>query len=140
MKVLFIGRTNGGMSAMAECLAKKKFDAEIKVESAGLEAGSLDPLAVEALKEAGVDLGAHQPRPLAAVDLSTVDLVVVVGERDAMPKDLPNGGPKKLHWPMPDPRQPPASRDELLKRFRDVRLALEKHIMQIGKIKRQISA
>lgn len=54
-KVLFICVHNSARSQMAAALLNKKCGELFEAQSAGLEAGTLNPLAVEALHEIGVD-------------------------------------------------------------------------------------
>jgi arsenate reductase (thioredoxin) len=55
-KVLFICVHNSARSQMAAALLNKRCPAFFNVESAGLEQGKLNPLAVEVLREIGIDI------------------------------------------------------------------------------------
>lgn len=135
MQILFLGRANGARSQMAEALARHMFSEDVGVASAGLEPGGVHPLAVEALKELNIDLGPQKSKAITELDLASFDLVVVVCEQDVSKTLALPSKARRIHWPLPDPRVPPANDGELRKRFRDLRLALEKHLKQIGKLK-----
>ena len=55
-KVLFLCIHNSARSQMAEAYLKKYGGDKFFVESAGLEAGKLNPLAVEVMQEDGIDI------------------------------------------------------------------------------------
>ena len=55
-KVLFVCVHNSARSQMAEALLKKMAGDRLEVESVGLDPGQLNPLAVEAMKEIGIDI------------------------------------------------------------------------------------
>jgi protein-tyrosine-phosphatase len=55
-KVLFVCIHNSARSQMAEALLKKVGGESFEVESAGLEPGKLNPLAVDAMKAIGIDI------------------------------------------------------------------------------------
>jgi arsenate reductase (thioredoxin) len=66
-KVLFVCVHNSARSQMAEALLKKIADDRFEVESAGLESGKLNLLAVEVMKEIGIDISGNQTK--SAFDL-----------------------------------------------------------------------
>ena len=61
-KVLFVCVHNSARSQMAEALLKKMAGDRFDVESAGLEPGKLNPLAVEVMKEIGIDISGNQTK------------------------------------------------------------------------------
>lgn len=61
-KVLFVCVHNSARSQMAEALLKQIAGDRFEVESAGLEPGELNPLAVEVMKEIGIDISRGIPK------------------------------------------------------------------------------
>ena len=59
-RVLFICVHNGGRSQMCEAFLKHYADDRFDAQSAGLEPGELNPLAVEAMAEIGIDISRNQ--------------------------------------------------------------------------------
>ena len=55
-KVLFVCIHNSARSQMAEAFLNALGGEDFLAESAGLEPGTLNPLAVESMKEAGIDI------------------------------------------------------------------------------------
>jgi arsenate reductase len=140
MRILFLCKDNGSRSQMAEALARSMFGSEIDVLSAGVQPGGrLHPLALASMREVDLDISHHQVKTLQHVDATTLNLVVVVCERDVSIDHLPKTI-KKLHWPLMDPLDPPAPEQELRNRFLDLRIALSKHLKGIGKVRRQVGA
>ncbi len=61
-KVLFVCVHNSARSQMAEALLREMAGDRFEVESAGLEPGELNPLAVEVMKEIGIDISGNQTK------------------------------------------------------------------------------
>ena len=59
-RVLFICMHNGGRSQMCEAFLKHYADDGFDAQSAGLDPGELNPLAVEAMAEIGIDISQNQ--------------------------------------------------------------------------------
>jgi len=62
MKVLFICVHNSARSQMAAALLNETCGEFFEAQSAGLEPGTINPLAVEALQELGIDISKTQRR------------------------------------------------------------------------------
>lgn len=60
MRVVFLCVANSARSQMAEGLARAMLPASVEVASAGSDPGQLNPLAVDALSEAGIDISGHR--------------------------------------------------------------------------------
>jgi len=101
MRILFLCVANSARSQMAEGLARAILPPEIEVASAGSAPGGLDPLAVEALSEAGIDISQHRSKPLSEVSPETADLIVTLCAEEVCP--FVPGPVKRLHWPIADP-------------------------------------
>lgn len=62
---MFACKRNACRSQMAEGFAKQLAQGKLQVESAGLEAGGLNPTAVAVMREAGVDLSGQRSKRLS---------------------------------------------------------------------------
>ena len=113
--ILFLCVANSARSQMAEGLARKRFGARALIQSAGSAPSRVNPLAIEAMREVGVDLASHTSKSVDTIDASTVDIVVTLCAEEVCPVFL--GSVRRLHWPIPDPAGPEAS----LERFRTAR-------------------
>ena len=77
-RVLFLCTGNSCRSQMAEGWARFLLGDRVDACSAGTSPGGLNPLAVRAMKEAGVDISTHTSKPVEACSPETLDLVVTV--------------------------------------------------------------
>lgn len=101
MRILFLCVANSARSQMAEGLARAILPADVEVASAGSKPGQLNPLAVEALSETGIDISGHRSKPLDDVSPETADLIVTLCAEEVCP--FVPGPVKRLHWPIADP-------------------------------------
>ena len=60
--ILFACTLNATRSPMAAAMMRHLFGRFTYVESAGVRAGELDPLAVAVMEEIGIEIGKHKPR------------------------------------------------------------------------------
>ncbi len=69
--------------------------------SAGSQPGTLNPLAVRALADAGIDIAHHRSKGLGDVPLAQADVIVTLCAEEVCP--FVPGAVRRLHWPLPDP-------------------------------------
>ena len=114
VEVLFVCVHNAGRSQMAAGLLKLRSEGRIQVRSAGsAPAEEINPYAVVALEELGVDMGEAFPKPLADEVVRAADIVVTMGCGDACPI---YPGKRYEDWELDDP----AGQDlETVRRIRD---------------------
>lgn len=101
MRILFLCVANSARSQMAEGLARAMLPGTIEVASAGSAPGQLNPLAVKALSEAGIDISGHRSKPLEDVSPGPADMIVTLCAEEVCPY-VP-GPVRRLHWPIADP-------------------------------------
>lgn len=115
---------------MAEAFLKRECP-DFEVESAGLEAGALNPYAVAAMAEVGIDISGRTPRSLPAVHGRRFDVVIAVCDAEASRKcPVFPGEVERLHWPFPDPASFDGSHVEKMQRTREVRDAILRAVKQ----------
>ncbi|MDZ7686470.1 MAG: arsenate reductase ArsC [Gammaproteobacteria bacterium] len=121
MNILFLCVENSARSQMAEGLARDLFGSEATVMSAGSKPSQLNPHAIEAMAEIGIDISGQVSKSVDSIDPTGIDLVVTLCAEEVCPV-LPNRT-RKLHWPMMNPASSEASpgTDERRERFRTVR-------------------
>jgi len=117
--VLFLCVANSARSQIAEGLARRVAPPGVRVFSAGSEPGTINPLAIRVLAEAGVDTSGQFSKGLDAVPLDDIDLVVTLCAEEVCP--LFPRPVRKLHWPLPDPAKATGTDEERLATFRAVR-------------------
>ena len=118
-RILFLCVTNSARSQMAEGLARAMLGLEVTVESAGSAPSQLNPLAVEAIAELGIDISGQSLKSVAEIDTAGLDLVVTLCAEEVCPV-LP-GKVRRLHWPVADPAREGLSPEEARAAFRAAR-------------------
>jgi protein-tyrosine-phosphatase len=76
--ILFLCVNNSARSQMAEGIARFLAPASVRVSSAGSRPTEVHPLAVQALKEIGIDISGQSAKGLDAIDKESVDLVITL--------------------------------------------------------------
>jgi len=99
--VLFVCVHNAGRSQMAAGFLTALSGGAVEVRSAGsMPAAQVNPVAVAAMAEVGVDIGAEQPKVLTVDAVRTSDVVVTMGCGDACPF---YPGTRYEDWVLDDP-------------------------------------
>jgi arsenate reductase len=121
-RVLILCTGNSCRSQMAEGLWRHIAGDEWECHSAGSHpSGFVFPLAVDVMKEIGIDISQQRSKSLDEFLGQSFDLVITVCDsaREACPI-LPDAG-KTLHWPFEDPVGVGGAPERRLARFREVR-------------------
>jgi arsenate reductase len=118
---------------MAEAFLKRLAGDKCDVESAGLEPGTLNPVVVEAMRDAGIDISGHTTR--SVFDLlkegRAYHYVVTVCDESQSERCPVFPGPcRRLHWGFPDPSRFQGSREEKLEQTKQVRDQIRRRIEQ----------
>ena len=99
--VLFVCVHNAGRSQMAAGLLKSLSGGTIEVLSAGSMPGhQINPVAVEAMAEIGIDIAGAQPKKLSTEAVQASDVVITMGCGDECPY-FP--GKRYEDWELTDP-------------------------------------
>jgi protein-tyrosine-phosphatase len=133
--VLFACGLNSLRSPMAAYLFGHLIGPSVPVRSAGVQTAGLDPFAVAAMAEIGIDMAGHRPVTFEELeDLEGLDFGLIV-----------TLSPKAHHkaveltyrlsaaveyWPTPDPSAIEGSREQRMHAYRDVREQLSRHIVE----------
>lgn len=100
-RVLFVCVHNAGRSQMAAGWLRHLAGDAVEIRSAGTEpADQINPIAVAAMAEAGIDISRQQPAILRYEDAETSDIIVTMGCGDACPI-FP--GKRYEDWELTDP-------------------------------------
>ncbi|MEU3845377.1 arsenate reductase ArsC [Micrococcus terreus] len=99
--VLFVCVHNAGRSQMAAAYLQHLSDGRIEVRSAGSAPGdAVNPAAVQAMAEEGIDIGANRPKVLTDEAVQDSDVVITMGCGDACPF---YPGKRYEDWKLEDP-------------------------------------
>ncbi len=127
-RVLFLCTHNSARSQMAEGFLRRLGGDRYEVRSAGTEARGLNPLAVQAMAEAGIDISLQKSKTLDRYLAEPFDLVITVcDEANETCPYFPNAGERR-HWSFPDPSAVTGDDETRLAAFRSVRDAIRERI------------
>ena len=108
--LLFLCVANSARSQMAEGFARFLGPADLEVFSAGSEPGRLNPFAVKAMKEVGIDISTHRSKGVEAIPSERVLTVITLCAEEQCPA-----------FPVDDPAAAIGGDDNVLSEFRRVR-------------------
>ncbi|OIO61098.1 MAG: arsenate reductase (thioredoxin) [Alphaproteobacteria bacterium CG_4_10_14_0_2_um_filter_63_37] len=127
-RILFLCTGNSCRSQMAEGWMRRLGGETWEVFSAGIEAHGLNPRAVAAMNEVGIDIGGQSSDILDPELLPSLDLLVTVcGHADETCPVVP-ANCRKIHWPLPDPAKATGTEEEVAAQFRAVRDELKARV------------
>lgn len=120
--LLFLCVANSARSQMAEGIARSLAPAGVRISSAGSEPSRVNPFAIRALEEIGVDASTQRSKGMDEIrqaDGTPVDAVVTLCAEEVCPAWL--GEAYRVHWPLADPAAATGNDDDVLESFRRVR-------------------
>ena len=137
LKVLFLCTGNSCRSQMAEGLLRQRAVGRFEVASAGTRPAGLNPTAVRAMAEIGIDISYHKSKhvdSLAGREFSHV-ITVCDNAREACPA-FP-ATTQSLHWSFDDPAAAQGSGEERMKVFTRVRDEIDKRVGAFARLRTQ---
>jgi len=131
IKVLFVCTLNSARSQMAEAFLNESCGEYFEAKSAGFEAGALNPLAVQAMAEVGIDI--ESKRSQTVFDLYRAGeffgYVIGVCDQATMEKCPVFPAPvQRLNWSFPDPAKAEGTFNERLQKVREIRDMIRQQI------------
>jgi arsenate reductase len=133
IRVLFLCIHNSARSQMAEAYLDKFGEQKFAVESAGLEAGTLNPLVVEVMEEDGIDISQNKTKDVFDFfkDGRQYHYVITVcDEASAARCPIFPGVHKKINWGFKDPSALSGTHAEKLAQTRKVRDEIKMAVRQ----------
>ncbi|WP_026853080.1 arsenate reductase ArsC [Geothrix fermentans] len=136
--ILFLCVANSARSQLGEGLARRMFPG-FRIQSAGSRPSRVNPYAIEALAERGIDASTHTSKPVSDIDPASVDLVITLCAEEVCPAFL--GRAERLHWPIPDPASddPALTPEDLRARFRAARDEIARRLEALGQERSWVS-
>ena len=131
---------NSARSQMAAALLNKRCGDFFEAESAGLEPGKLNPLAVDVLQEIGIDISKNETRAVFDVFKSGelfAYVITVCDESEAEKCPIFPGVTTRLHWSFSDPSKFTGTPEERLEQTRRVRDEIDRQVRQFCREHRQ---
>ena len=106
-KILFVCVENAGRSQMAEGFFRKYAPSGYEPQSAGTKpVGTINPLAIEVMKEVGIDISIQQPKIISDSMIQQSSRIVNMGcmDKESCPAIFVQN---VLDWAIPDPKGKP---------------------------------
>jgi arsenate reductase len=139
-QVLILCTANSARSQMAEGLLRHHAGERMDVFSAGARPATVNPLAIEAMAERGIDISAHTSKHLDQFLDQPFDYVITVCDNAAEACPLFPGPARRIHWSFPDPAAVEGDRAEQLAAFRTVRDAIDQQLQAWASAQEQATA
>ncbi len=124
-RALILCTGNSARSQMAEGLLRALAGERFDVFSAGTKPSTVNPLAIAAMDERGVDIRAQRSKHLNEYVEQPFDYVITVCDNAAENCPVFPGPARRIHWSFPDPAAAEGSAAERLAAFQQVRDAIE---------------
>ena len=123
-KLLFLCTGNSARSQMAEALLRERAGEAFEVYSAGLEPKGINPYAIRAMDELGIDIRSQRSKDTSEFmgRIFLHHVITLCGHADkSCPQALWAQGGVKQHWPFDDPAAVEGDDAAKLEAFRTVR-------------------
>ena len=118
-RVLFVCTHNAARSQMAEGYMNARYGDRYEAFSAGTAPGTLNPHAVRAMAEIGIDISGHRSKDLGEFDEQEMDYLVAVCEGGICP--LFPWAKEEIHREFPDPSRLTGTDEEIMAGIRRIR-------------------
>ncbi len=134
-RVLFICVHNSARSQLAEAFLKQMAGDRFEVESAGLEPGKLNPLAIEVMKEIGIDISQNKTKSVFDFYKQgrRYDYVITVcdeSQAQKCPVFPGTAATRRMHWSFDDPASFQGTLEDKLEKTRQLRDKIKQQIEQ----------
>src|ERR1051325_3132794 len=127
-RVLFLCTHNSARSQMAEGLLRKMGGDQFDAFSAGTEATRVHPLAVEAMREIGIDISGQRSKTIEELAGQDFDYVITVCDRANESCPILPGNTQRIHWSFEDPSAATGTDEQRLRAFRNVREGIQQRL------------
>lgn len=127
-RVLFLCTHNSARSQMAEGLLRKQAGDQFEVSSAGTEATRVHPLAIIAMRDAGIDISRQQSKTLDAFSGEHFDYVITVCDLANERCPIFPGDTARIHWSFDDPTAVTGTDEQRLRAFKQVRDMIQQRL------------
>lgn len=121
MKILFICTHNSARSQMAEGIVNSMFGDSFEAFSAGTNPSSVNPYAISAMKDIGIDIGNNTSKSVDQFVDYNLDYTITVCDSAKESCPVFRGAKKVLHKDFNDPSSKTGNSEEILEEFKSVR-------------------
>ncbi len=129
IRVLFVCIHNSARSLIAEAFLNTLFGGTFEAGSAGLEPGKINPLAVQTMREVGIDISHKEPRDVFEVYKSGNIFGSVITVCDEASAERCPRITKRIHWSFTDPASLVGNEAEQQEAIRGIRETIRQKIV-----------
>src|SRR5690606_3963844 len=129
-RTLILCTANSARSQRADGLLKALTGGRMEVSGAGSNPSVVNPLAIQAMAERGIDIAGYRSKHLSEFLSQPFDYVITVCDNAAETCPLFPGRAERIHWSFPDPAAVTGTEQAQLQAFRTVRDDLEAALRQ----------
>ena len=133
MRVLILCTGNSARSQMAEGILRTLSRGAVEVHSAGTRPSQVNPLAIEAMKEVGIDISGQRSKSVDEFAGQAFDYVITVCDNAKESCPVFPAATKRIHWSLDDPVAVQGSGEQRLAEFRRVRNKLTVYLQEFVK-------
>jgi len=119
--ILFICTHNSARSQIAEGLLNALYGDSYEAYSAGTEPTNVNPFAIEAMAEMGIDISKNRAKSVNEFTGMSLDYVITVCDNARQACPFFAGGKKQIHQSFEDPSGLSGTDEEILSGFRRIR-------------------
>jgi arsenate reductase len=128
LRVLILCTGNSARSQMAEGILRHEGRDHFDVLSAGTEPSRVNPLAIEAMYEIGIDISHHRSKSVDEFSGQEFDYVITVCDKANVNCPIFPGQVRRIHWSFDDPAAAEGSEEERIAVFRRVRDQIQQRL------------
>lgn len=131
LNILFVCEHNSARSQIAEAFLKALAPERFEAKSAGIDPGTLNPLAVKVMEEAGIDISGNKTKSVDDLFAGgeRFDIIVTVCDPAAMACPVFPGS-KVINWSFDDPSKVTGTESEKLAKVRNIRDEIRKRLLK----------
>ena len=130
-RVLFLCTHNANRSQMAEGLVNHFLGERWEASSAGTEATAVNPRAIRAMAELGIDISGQRSKTLSEFEGQTFDRVITLCGDASEKCPLFFGGVRREHIGFDDPSRATGTEEEIMAEFRRVRDKMKERLLEL---------
>lgn len=129
-KILFLCTGNSCRSQMAEGIANHFGKNKIQAFSAGLNPSTVNPYAIEVMKEIGIDISSQRSKEIEEFYGKDFDYIITLCESARQNCPFFPGKAERLHWDIKDPVSATGTHDEIIQEFRRCRDIIKQKVIE----------
>jgi arsenate reductase len=129
-KILVLCTGNSCRSQIAHGYLNKFAEGKAEIYSAGVETHGVNPMAIDIMKEDGIDISRHTSNNVLEYKNIEFDFVITVCDHALERCPFFPGAAEKIHFNFPDPAKAKGTEEEIHSAFESVRIMIKTFCME----------